>query len=249
MRITPSFFKDSSAKDSSAKDSATKKSGPQVKDAEGVRRLYDRLAPIYDLAAKPFWALGADGLISKAIDELHLEPGSTVVDLGTGTGRNLPVLSKAVGPKGRVIGIDLSANMLLRAQRRLSRLNISNVTLLNEDMATYEPPHETSAVLATYSIEMLPNSNAVLNNLNAVLPEGARIAITGLRTPSRWPKGVIRLASLPLRPFGVNESYRPHQPWLAVANLQDPTYQEAFFGAMYMAAGSTKPASILTSMP
>ncbi len=239
MRITPSFFKESTAKEN----------GPQVKNAEGVQQLYDRLAPVYDLAAKPFWPLGADGLISKAIGELRLKPGSTVVDLGTGTGRNLPVLSKAVGPNGRVIGIDLSPNMLAHAQRRLNHLSITNVTLINDDMAIYEPPQETTAVLATYSIEMLPNSDAVLSNLNAALPAGARIALTGLRTPSQWPKGLIRLVSLPLRPFGVNESYRSHQPWLVVANLQDPTYQEAFFGAMYMAAGSTNPALILVSTP
>ncbi|WP_370327231.1 methyltransferase domain-containing protein [Euzebya sp.] len=39
---------------------------------------------------------------------LRLAAGDTVVDLGTGTGRNLRVLAGAVGPTGRVVGVDLS---------------------------------------------------------------------------------------------------------------------------------------------
>ncbi|MCG6970554.1 MAG: methyltransferase domain-containing protein [Gammaproteobacteria bacterium] len=50
---------------------------------------------------------------------MQLAPGGTVVDLGCGTGLNFPLLQQAVGPVGRVISVDLSAEMLARAGKRV----------------------------------------------------------------------------------------------------------------------------------
>ena len=47
---------------------------------------------------------------------LDLKPGDHVLEIGCGTGRNLPYLRDAVGPQGRVYGVDISAGMLERAQ-------------------------------------------------------------------------------------------------------------------------------------
>ncbi len=49
---------------------------------------------------------------AKAVDRLSLQPGDHVLEIGCGTGRNLPFLSAAVGPQGRVYGVDLSPGML-----------------------------------------------------------------------------------------------------------------------------------------
>ncbi len=215
--------------------------GTDVRDAEGVRRLYDRIAPLYDMAAAPYWMLGADKLSDEAIAELRLQPGSTVVELGTGTGRNLAALSKAVGPSGRVIGVDLSSKMLQRAKKKLTRSQIRNVVLISEDMTTYEPPPDTAGVLSTYAIEMLPDSTALIQRLSNNLPPGARIAVSGLRRSSAWPEVATRIGSLLMRPFGVTPAYRSHQPWLVIESLlEDTVYREAVGGVLYLAAGTAR---------
>jgi ubiquinone/menaquinone biosynthesis C-methylase UbiE len=69
----------------------------------------------------------------RAVDALALAQGDTVVELGCGTGRNFEMLARAVGPGGRVIGVDISDAMLSRARRRVVRHGWSNVELVRSD--------------------------------------------------------------------------------------------------------------------
>ena len=56
------------------------------------------------------------GLRRKAVGRLGLHGGETVLEVGCGTGRNLPLLCEAVGADGRVVGVDASGGMLERAR-------------------------------------------------------------------------------------------------------------------------------------
>lgn len=138
---------------------------PGVLDAAEVKQLYDRVAPFYDLLTAPYRWIGAGHIADEAIRQLRLQSGDTVVGLGTGTSVNLVALSNAVGPTGRVVGVDLSPEMLQRAATRIADDHLTNVELVRADIATYQPPPEASAVIATYAIEMLPDYDAVIARL------------------------------------------------------------------------------------
>lgn len=210
-----------------------------VLDAAGVRRLYDRVAPFYDIAAAPYVLIGGRRLAHRAVEELHLDAGDTVIDLGTGTGWNLPHLSAAVGPTGQVIGVDISPGMLTRARRQLERHRISNVELVEHDIATYQPLREPDAVISTFAIEMLPDYHQVIGKYVKALAPAGRIATTGLRNPDRWPEWLIRVGSAMNRIFGVSDAYRNHRPWEAVqANTDEAIYVERLAGATYLAVGT-----------
>ena len=210
-----------------------------VLDPHEVRSLYDRVAPIYDIAAAPYVLFGGRRLAQNAIDELRIKPGATVIDLGTGTGWNLPHLSAAVGPTGHVIGVDISPGMLTRAQHRLDRHNITNVDLVEHDITTYQPPHPPDAIISTFAIEMLPDYDHIISRYIQTLAPGGRIATTGLRHPERWPDWLITAGTAFMRIFGVSDAYRNHQPWETItANTDDTTYAERFAGSNYLAAGT-----------
>ena len=210
----------------------------QVLDNAAVSRLYNRIAPIYNALSKPYGWIGGRAMVTSAFDQLQLQPGHTVVDLGTGTGRNLPELAARLGPTGTVIGVDLSSGMLQQAQRRLDKLKAPNIELVNADITDYSLPSGTNAVLATFAIEMLPNYDVVIANLSQQLAPDGRIAVTGLRHPERWPTWITNLGSIISRPFGVNKAYRQHQPWKSIAtHTINSTYQEACAGVMYLAVG------------
>ncbi len=208
-----------------------------VLDSAGVRRLYDRTAPLYDLLVAPYQLLGGRRLAAQAVDELGLQAGDTVVDLGTGTGWALPRLAEAVGPQGRVVGVDVSPGMLARARRRTRHL--PQVELVEADVAGFRLPPGTQAVMSAFAMEMLPGYDAVIGRLLEELPAGGRLAVTGLRDPERWPEWLVRVASALNRPFGVSTDYRRHRPWEAVGrHATAARYTEALGGAIYLAVGS-----------
>lgn len=212
-----------------------------VLDAAGVRQLYDRVAPFYDLLTAPYRWIGTGRIVDEAIRQLRLRPGDTVVDLGTGTGRNLVALSNAVGPDGHVVGVDLSPQMLQRARARATAHQLSNVELVEGDIATFRLPPVASGVIATYAIEMLPDYDDVIARLVNQMPDEGRIALVGLRDPAAWPEWLIWIGSAINRPFGVSKDYRSHRPWEAIQlHTTDSTYTEAFAGAVYLAAGTTR---------
>lgn len=216
--------------------------GSRVLDSDGARRLYDRIAPRYDLAASPFRLIRARRLAAQAIEELHLRPGDTVVDLGTGTGWNLLRLADRVGPTGTVIGVDISPGMLDQAQQQVGERK--NVVLVEADIASYEPPPDTAAVISTFAIEMRPDFDALIERLASQIRPGGRIAVTGLRHAERWPTWLSDVGSRAMRFFGVNDGYRNHRPWEPVQrHTIDVTYVESHGGVVYLAAGSTSPVS------
>src|SRR5262249_28911877 len=64
---------------------------------------------------------------AEVIAALRIEPGMTVVDLGAGTGYFLPHLSRAVGPQGKVIALDIEADMVRYMKERAGREGLPNV--------------------------------------------------------------------------------------------------------------------------
>lgn len=226
-----------------------------VRAPQTVRTLYDRLAPAYDVTAWIFRPLGARLLQQRAVALLDLQPGDTVVDLGCGTGINLPVLADAVGDHGHVIGIDLSAGMLDQARRRTDRENLSQVTLIQADIRCVRLPPGTAAVLATASLEMVPEYDAVVRDLGAQLtPSRGRLAVGGFRRPPGWPAWAIALGRSATALFGVTRAYEDIQPWQSVRqHMEEIGFDTAAGGALYLivarpmpaASGDTEPASAL----
>lgn len=65
---------------------------------------------------------------TEVIAQLHVKPGQVVVDLGAGTGYFLPALSRAVGPEGRVLALDVEPRMVEHMGRRVREQSLGNVT-------------------------------------------------------------------------------------------------------------------------
>ncbi len=84
----------------------------------------------------------------RAVELLRLRPGDHVVDLGCGTGLSFPLLQDKIGPEGRLIGVDLTPEMLAVAKERVDRSGWTNVELVQADISTYEFPEAISGVVA-----------------------------------------------------------------------------------------------------
>lgn len=75
-----------------------------------------------------------------AVDALELSPGDTVVEVGCGTGANLPLLAARVGPTGRVVGVDITDAMLERARALVLARGLRNVELVLSDARAFTYP-------------------------------------------------------------------------------------------------------------
>lgn len=209
-----------------------------ILDPHEVRDLYRRSAGWYDLALLPYRILGLRSHRRRVVDALDLQPGDTVVDLCCGTGANLPLLHEAVGPGGRIVGVDLTDAMLDRARRKAEESGFRNVDLVEADVVQYTLPADARGVLATFGLEMVEEYDLVIRRTAAALPEGRRLALLGLKHPEGWPWWLVDVGIWLNRPFGVRREYAGLQPWQSVReHLREVEYREMLFGAAYLSVG------------
>ncbi len=164
-----------------------------------VRRRYDRFAPLYD-TAMVIERLFFPGARRRAVEVLHLQPGQTVVDIGCGSGRNLPLLRDAVGEGGEIIAVDWSPRMLDVARKRASRNGWSNVRFLRADAATLT--RETmlrlgrrdlvggaDAALSTFALSVIPQWERAYEAMIGLMRPGGRVVIADVGLSARREPG------------------------------------------------------------
>lgn len=115
---------------------------------------------------------------AELVSRLEIRSGSTVVDLGTGTGSLLQDLSRAVGPRGRVIAEDIHQDFLDRARNRASATGLTNIEFLlgtETDPKLPERGADLVIVLDTYHHFDYPEK--MLAAIRRSLRPGGRLAI------------------------------------------------------------------------
>jgi phosphatidylethanolamine/phosphatidyl-N-methylethanolamine N-methyltransferase len=135
-----------------------------------VKRAYELYAPVYDLIFDWVFAPGR----AAAIDQLRPAPSDTVLEIGIGTGLNLPLYPRTC----RLTGIDLSGEMLDKAVERVEQLGMPNVTLKVMDAGVMDfGDDQFDKALATYTISAVPDPVSVLRELRRVVKPGGVIVI------------------------------------------------------------------------
>jgi SAM-dependent methyltransferase len=132
---------------------------------EELARVPDEVAESFAGVANPF-SLG------------RLRPGERVLDVGSGAGTDSLVAALMVGPEGSVTGIDMTPEMLAKAQAGAAALGLANVTFV-EGEAERVPFAEGSfdVVISNGVIDLIPDKDAVFSGIHRVLVSGGRIQI------------------------------------------------------------------------
>jgi demethylmenaquinone methyltransferase/2-methoxy-6-polyprenyl-1,4-benzoquinol methylase len=165
-----------------------------------------------------------------------------VVDVGCGTGLNFSLLQEAIGPAGRIVGIDLSAAMLDQARGRVSRNGWKNVELVCGDAAQFAFPQGVDGVLSTFALILVPECGQVVRNACQALGPGGRLVALDMAWPASWP-GWFRHVLFFLRSYGVTDEVLRRRPWETIwktmqESLVDTTRKSFFMGGFYLAAGT-----------
>ena len=175
---------------------------------------YTHSASWYDaMSAEPIYRVGRE----RAIPALHLREGSRVLDIGCGTGLNFPLLVAAVGPRGQVIGVDRSREMLEVARRKTIHLPPGNVALVTADAEHLDhvaigldarcSPFD--AVLFTYSLSLMGNWEQAWLRATSLVRPGGRAGIVDMESPHGWARLLDPAAHLACLLGGADINARP----------------------------------------
>ena len=187
------------------------------------------------------------GLRKRAVDQLKLRRGDRVLEVGCGTGRNFPFLRNAVGPEGRIYGVDLSEGMLRRARKLCHRRHWTNFVLIEADAADYASQELFDGVLFSFSYNVMPHHRSVLRQVWQQLRPGGRLVIMD----ARLPPGLFGKLIRPFATWLMKQTLLGNpliRPWQYHAALVDDFHMEDFrFSSYYICCG-IKPERDLTNL-
>jgi ubiquinone/menaquinone biosynthesis C-methylase UbiE len=212
---------------------------------EHLIETYRKKARHYDITSRFYPAPGYPQRAQRlqAVQALGLRRGDSVVDIACGTGLNFSLIQHAIGPEGRILGVDLTDAMLARAQHQIATNGWSNVTLVQADAAEFEFPTGADAILSTYALSQVPECAEVIAHGAAALSRGGRWVVLDLKLPDRAPRWLAHLGTAVVRPFASSDEWIARRPWEVIRTamqnqLTDPAWTELFFGTAFLAVGS-----------
>jgi ubiquinone/menaquinone biosynthesis C-methylase UbiE len=156
-----------------------------LQSKDETRAFYDKISGVYDLLAEH-----SEGPVRQTgLEKLALAPAEQALEIGYGTGHCLVQLAEAVGPGGKVFGIDLSAGMRALARERLEKEHLLSRVELSCGDATHLPYPDGSmdAVFMSFTLELFdtPEIPRVLAECKRVLRAGGRIGVVAITKEGR----------------------------------------------------------------
>jgi ubiquinone/menaquinone biosynthesis C-methylase UbiE len=205
---------------------------PTRRSQSANTRRYDRLARVYD-TLEPLYLIFPRAR-RKAVAALGLKEGDTVLEIGVGTGRNLPYLVDAVGRGGTVIGVDASQGMLAQAKKLVDGRGWSNVHLHCQDATRLMLDRDVDGVLFSLSYSALPEPRPALAQAWKRLRPASRVVVMdmGLTQGGAYrllaPIGRLLVKLAPGDPYS--------DPWSDLAEYGEVETERFLFGLYYVSA-------------
>lgn len=120
-----------------------------------------------------------------------VQPGETVVDLGSGAGREVILAAKQAGPLGRAIGIDMTPEMIWKARENARRRGVSNAEFRLGEIE-HLPLQDAMAdvVISNCVINLLPDKAVAFREAFRALRPGGRLVVSDMVTDGPLPQSV-----------------------------------------------------------
>jgi arsenite methyltransferase len=153
--------------------------------------------PAADLDVIPAEAISSFAGVGYFLDLADLQPGETVLDLGSGSGTDSFLAARDVGPTGQVTGVDMTPAQLAKATRLAQEAGLANVAFVEGHIEGPPlPSGSIDCVISNGVINLSPEKPTVFQAAATALRPGGRLAIADIVTADQLPDGVTCDASL-----------------------------------------------------
>jgi SAM-dependent methyltransferase len=121
----------------------------------------------------------------------ELEPGDVVLDLGSGGGIDCFIAAKKVGPEGKVVGLDMTPDMIKLARRNAKKVGATNVEFRYGEMEDIPLPDESvDVIISNCVINLSPDKDAVFGEAHRVLRPGGRMMVSDMVVDGDLPQSI-----------------------------------------------------------
>ncbi len=159
-----------------------------------------------------------------------LQPGQTVLDLGSGAGLDCLLAAQKVGPEGRVIGVDMTPEMIERAKDNAKRVNATNVEFRQGYLEDIPVDSNTvDVVISNCVINLAPDKNKVFSEIMRVLKPGAKLAVSDIVTDGPLPVEVKKSLSARAGCIAGALDVREYKSMMEAAGLTDIELKPQYF--------------------
>jgi SAM-dependent methyltransferase len=173
----------------------------------------------------------------QAVKRLRLTPGGSVLEVGCGSGANLAYLLQAVGPAGRVVGVDLSPEMIAAARARVRRRGWSRIELIESAAESLHLDEQFDALLLFAMHDVFTSPAGIDRCLAHVRPGGRIVAVGPVLASGRLGRLVNPVLGAVFQRFAVSSLDRD-QPWRLLAERIPGLHIERLGpGVLFLASG------------
>ena len=155
-----------------------------------------------------------------------LQTGETVVDLGSGGGIDCFLAAQAVGPAGKVIGVDMTPEMLSKARKNAIKGGYENVEFRLGEIENLPVADNTAdVVISNCVINLSPHKLQVYKEAHRVLRPGGRLAVSDMVSLARLPDALMNDVALYTGCVAGTVSAQQIENWLAEAGFESISVQ------------------------
>jgi SAM-dependent methyltransferase len=176
------------------------------------------------------------------LDLADLRPGDRVLDVAAGTGDSSLIAARRVEPNGHVLAVDMSANMLKRAEASAREAGLTNIETRVMNAATLEfEANSLDVVICRLALMLFANPTAALAEIHRVVKPTRKVAVMVFSAPERNP--FHGLALQVARGIGNMPTPPPGQPGmfaLGGEGLLDHVYRQAGFNGVSIHPGTIR---------